>query len=240
MKLLVLTTLLAAGQSQSIVCKDRDIYQEDPNQCDQYYDCKEEGQTDPTPILCRDGLVFDPYSRQDEPCDHFFNVNCGDRGALQDAQGNNPKCPRLNGYYSHPNQTICNIYFSCEDGQPTENKCSPGLWFNEYSGVCDWPANAGREDPDTGYNPCQEGSQETLNNGWSCPITDPFDLAQNPNPRYPDLEDCEKFYICLNGIIPRHQGCDNNRVYNELTQQCDHIDNVPECQDPEENNDSTK
>ena len=33
--------------------------------------------------LCPDGLVFDPFSRKRLPCDHYFNVDCGDRLKLR-------------------------------------------------------------------------------------------------------------------------------------------------------------
>ena len=29
-------------------------------------------------------LVFDPFSRKREPCDHYFNVDCGDRLELRE------------------------------------------------------------------------------------------------------------------------------------------------------------
>ena len=47
-------------------------------------------------------------------------------------------------------------------------------------------------------------------------------------PRYSDSDDCAKFYICLNGISPREQGCELGLVYNELSKQCDAPENVPE------------
>ena len=46
--------------------------------------------------------------------------------------------------------------------------------------------------------------------------------------RYSDSDDCAKFYICLNGISPREQGCELGLVYNELSKQCDAPENVPE------------
>ena len=49
--------------------------------------------------------------------------------------------------------------------------------------------------------------------------------------RYSDSDDCAKFYICLNGISPREQGCELGLVYNELSKQCDAPENVPECKD---------
>merc|ERR1712165_679936 len=53
----------------------------------------------------------------------------------------------------------------------------------------------------------------------------------DPHPKYADPNDCAKFYVCLNGISPREQGCELGLVYNELTKQCDAPENVPECKD---------
>ena len=69
-------------------------------------------------------------------------------------------------------------------------------------------------------------------NGFKCPETalpkgDGFGLS-DPHPKYADPSDCAKFYICLNGVTPREQGCELGLVYNEGTQSCDSPKNVPE------------
>ena len=68
-----------AGQS-SFRCPEPNGYFEDVKQCDKYYDCQD-GVAEER--LCPDGLVFDPFSRKREPCDHYFNVDCGDRLELR-------------------------------------------------------------------------------------------------------------------------------------------------------------
>jgi hypothetical protein len=55
--------------------------------------------------------------------------------------------------------------------------------------------------------------------------------TSDPHPKYPDADDCAKFYICLNGVSPRAQGCELGLVYNTVTKQCDSPENVPECKD---------
>ena len=52
----------------------------DGRQCDKYYECFD-GIAEER--LCPDGLVFDPFSNKREPCDHYFNVDCGDRLELR-------------------------------------------------------------------------------------------------------------------------------------------------------------
>jgi len=88
LKVLVLVALftVAAGQS-SFRCPEKDGYFEDTNQCDKYYDCLDGIAED---RLCPDGLVFDPFSRKREPCDHYFNVDCGDRLDLRKLELVNP------------------------------------------------------------------------------------------------------------------------------------------------------
>ena len=56
----------------------------------------------------------------------------------------------MNGFYAHPDPAICNVFYACVDGKPEEYVCSPGLWFDEYKGVCNWPAETDRQN-------CQAG-----------------------------------------------------------------------------------
>jgi len=199
-----------------------DGYYEDAKQCDLYWDCLD-GIAEER--LCPDGLVFDPFSRKAEPCDHYFNVDCGDRLQLQEPKGVNDLCPRLNGFYAHPNPNVCDSFYSCVDGVAEEYKCSPGLWFDDYKGVCNWPAETERTDCSTDH--------QVTENGFKCPKVpvDNAGLLSDPHPKYADPEDCAKFYICLNGVSPRAQGCELGLVYNTVTSQCDAPENVPECKD---------
>ena len=73
-------TLFFLPAQSNFRCPERDGYFPDPVQCDKYYDCLDDI---PEDRLCPDGLVFDPFSRKREPCDHYFNVDCGDRLELR-------------------------------------------------------------------------------------------------------------------------------------------------------------
>ena len=75
-----LLILTIPAQSNFVCPNTGDGYYEDPVQCDKYYDCYN-GVSETR--LCPDGLVFDPFSRKDNPCDHYFNVDCGDRLELR-------------------------------------------------------------------------------------------------------------------------------------------------------------
>ena len=41
---------------------------------------------------------------------------------------------------------MCHIFYACVDGTAEEYTCSSGLWFDEYSGVCNWPEVTDRKD----------------------------------------------------------------------------------------------
>lgn len=72
-----------------------------------------------------------------------MNCNINLPHSIESPKGNE-KCPRLNGFFAHPDPTICNVFFNCIDGDVTELTCTAGLHFDEYSGTCVWPATAGR------------------------------------------------------------------------------------------------
>merc|ERR1712241_976541 len=108
-------------------------------QCDKYYDCYN-GIAEER--LCPDGLVFDPFSRKDNPCDHYFNVDCGDRLELQVPKGTSDLCPRLNGFYAHPDPAVCTKFYSCLNGvTPRAQGCELGLVYNDITKQCDGPEN---------------------------------------------------------------------------------------------------
>lgn len=70
---------------------------------------------------------------------------------------------------------------------------------------------------------------DILDDGFSCPeeeITGP-NGRKLPHPTFPHPEDCQKFYICRNGVQPQKGSCSGQTVYNEETFQCDDPENVP-------------
>ncbi|CAB3378171.1 Hypothetical predicted protein [Cloeon dipterum] len=219
--LLLVASLVAASCAADFRCPDKKYAQyEDERQCDKYYECEDGVATEK---LCPDGLVFDVTIRKLNKCDLPFTIDCGDRTELQPARGNE-KCPRRNGYFAHPDESVCNIYYNCIDGDPIESHCSSGLIFDEYNGVCAWPK---AEDKAT----C--GKKAILQDGFSCPKEEQLDANGRAadHPKYAHPEDCQKFYVCLNGETPREQGCSLGEVYNEEKQLCDDPENVPGCED---------
>lgn len=205
-------------------CKEPNGVYEDPEQCDKYYECYD---GEAIERLCPDGLVFDFSLRKKEPCDHYFNVPCGNRLKLQTPRGTTEFCPRLNGFYAHPDETECRIFYSCIDGVAEKVECPVGLYFDEFSGTCNWPEGTDR------LNCKNEKVDDDV--GFRCPDLDiegkgSFGVV-DPHPKYADPTDCAKFYICLNGVSPRIQGCEKGLVFNTETNECDSAENVPECKD---------
>ncbi|XP_026689250.1 protein obstructor-E-like [Diaphorina citri] len=134
-------------------------------------------------------------------------------------------CPRRNGYFAHPDEKVCNIFYNCIEGDSTEIICPTGLHFDEYTGTCVWPESAGRIG-------CGEPEGMTLKDGFTCPKEQKASSSGQSvaHPVYAHPTDCQKFYVCLNGVTPREQGCQVGEVYNEESQKCDAPENVPGCE----------
>nr|CAD7601300.1 unnamed protein product [Timema genevievae] len=78
--------------------------------------------------------------------------------------------------------------------------------------------------------PClQSSTMYTDVFNFSCPKVDMAEAGTHP--RYADPEDCQFFYVCINGEIPRRSGCKMGQVFNEVKGTCDWPRNVPECVD---------
>jgi len=222
--LCLVTLLVAATNAQKFQCpNDKNGQYEDEVQCDKYYECRDGIAKE---RLCPDGLVFDPSLRKVNKCDQPFNVDCGDRTELQDPKGKNQYCPRKNGFFAHPDASVCDVFYTCVDGEYIENKCTGGLHFDEYTGTCVWPENANREG-------CVETKKE-LKDGFQCPKEKSKNDESGQivaHPHFPHPEDCQKFYVCLNGVEPRELGCTAGEVFNDETKRCDAPENVPGCED---------
>uniref|UniRef100_A0A1B6BWG6 Chitin-binding type-2 domain-containing protein n=3 Tax=Clastoptera arizonana TaxID=38151 RepID=A0A1B6BWG6_9HEMI len=195
-------------------CPEPNGYFADAYQCDKYYECKDGAITEK---LCPDGMVFNDFSPLHEKCDLPFNIDCSQRPERQQ-----PKptlhCPRLNGYFAHEEDNVCDKFYFCVDGKFNMIQCPNGLVYNEKTGICTWPDEAKKKG-------CS--SQEVLK--FSCPTVSMSEAQQHP--RYADPEDCQFFYVCINGETPRRNGCKRGQVFDDVTKNCDWPRKVPECQD---------
>jgi len=214
----------AARPAQGFQCGDRDGFYPDPVQCDKYWECFG-GLA--TPKICPDGLVFFDYNPRHEKCDFPFNVDCEGTGRfeLQAPKGAN-HCPRANGFFAVEDLSDCSSFYQCHDNEATLTTCSQGLVFDEFHGTCAWPDAALKAQ-------CAGTSKTCLPDGFCCSANS---TAQEVNglaaihPTYPHPQDCQLFYICLNGKEPRESGCPTGLVFNDLTMTCDDPANVPGCE----------
>ena len=69
---------------------------------------------------------------------------------------------------------------------------------------------------------------EILEDGFSCPTGEVIGPNGRvlPHPTFAHPEDCQKFYICRNGVTPQYGSCSAGSVYNDITFQCDDPENV--------------
>lgn len=126
-----------------------------------------------------------------------------------------PHCPRMHGYFAHEDPRNCNTFYYCVEGKFNMITCPEGLVFSEKTGICNWPDEAQKKG-------C--GSRELFN--FTCPIVDESVAATHP--RYPDTEDCQYFYVCVNGQVPRRSGCKLGQAFDERTGKCDWARKIPE------------
>lgn len=100
-----------------------------------------------------------------------------------------------------------------------------GLHFDENTGTCVWPEVANREN-------CQTQKKE-LKDGFVCPKEKKNDASGQvvAHPHFAHPQDCQKFYVCLNGIEPRELKCEEGEVFSEETKKCDDPATVPGCED---------
>lgn len=69
---------------------------------------------------------------------------------------------------------------------------------------------------------------DSLEDGFSCPEEDVLgpDGRIMPHPTYAHPEDCQKFYICRNGVRPQRGACPYGKVYSEDTYKCEDAKDV--------------
>ncbi|XP_014220286.2 protein obstructor-E-like [Trichogramma pretiosum] len=202
-------------------CPEPKGYFPDPNQCDLYFHCVDD---QPEEKLCKDGLVFNDENPKRELCDVPANVDCGDRTALQEPQPSKD-CPRANGYFRHEDPAMCDKFVNCIDGVAQLMPCPPGLVYEEKMSSCVWATDSTRL--------CSSPQREVLDDGFSCPTGDVIGPSGRilPHPTFPHPEDCAKFYICRNGMVPQKGQCEEGLVYNEDIFRCTEPESVQGCED---------
>uniref|UniRef100_A0A1B0AT80 Chitin-binding type-2 domain-containing protein n=1 Tax=Glossina palpalis gambiensis TaxID=67801 RepID=A0A1B0AT80_9MUSC len=195
-------------------CPLSDGFFPDEEQCDKYYHCVDGVHTEK---LCADGMVFNDYDSNEEKCDLPYNIDCTKRHKLQPPQPSE-HCPRKNGYFGHEKAGTCDKFYYCVDGQFNMITCPVGLVFNPKTGICTWP-------DEVGVTGCK--SEDIFE--FECPKVN--ETVAVTHPRYADPEDCQFFYVCVNGDIPRRNGCKLGQVFDDEKKLCEWARNVPDCAD---------
>ncbi|XP_052869087.1 protein obstructor-E [Anopheles cruzii] len=194
-------------------CPEPNGYFADAEQCDKYYQCRD-GQI--TEKLCPDGMVFNDYDLDQEKCDLPFNIDCSKRPKYQTPKPTQ-HCPRLNGYFASETGA-CDKFYYCVDGMFNMITCPEGLVFNQRTGICTWPDEAHKKG-------CT--SQDVFK--FSCPKVNETHAATHP--RYADPDDCQFFYVCINGETPRRNGCKLGQAFDDQSKHCEWARKVPDCAD---------
>ena len=160
-------------------------------------------------------------------------------------------CPRRYGMFEHPDSSVCNMMLSCIDGEQSYFTCPGDLVFDADSGDCTWPENANRE----GCRPQVQSKATThnirfeiihnsfsrvywlnhrdwfvpvvLEDGFQCPKEELYndDGSVMAHPSYPHL-DCQKFYTCVDGTVPRLQSCAEDQTFNPVSRICEYYEDV--------------
>lgn len=193
--------------------------------CDLYYHC-EDGRSDS--ILCPDGFLFDDSIRNHEKCVLPHNVDCGDREFVQAKQeGIDERCERANGLFDHEDPTVCDRFYTCDNGTAHEMPCSFPLIFDVAIGSCQRLEQASSE-----AKKCQEGEADLKTvEGFTCPGKEqigPQGLLQ-AHPIFPHPHDCQFFFTCFFGKEPNKFGCPKGEVFNAETLTCKDPEDVPDC-----------
>ncbi|KAG5678604.1 hypothetical protein PVAND_008265 [Polypedilum vanderplanki] len=183
--LILLLGIFVSSQIDGIQCNSANNGRHFPSgfNCTSYYTCFNGNfylQNCPSPFH---------FNFQLQACDLPENVNCDLDGTtaptppiVQTTTTSTTvaiptECPS-SGILKLPNPKSCTLYSLCFSGTIVEQSCSPGLFFSRSQLRC-----VRREDSDCEWNTN------------ICPTeNDPNNIVFLPN-----IEDCQKYYICYNG-----------------------------------------
>lgn len=181
--------------------------------CDGYIECKD-GVAEEK--LCPDGLLFNPaVGIFAFPCQYPIDVDCTGREQTQPAQPTED-CPHQYGYYRLGDQNNCGQFMNCVEGRGYTFDCPEGLAFDGDSYRCDWPDQVSSCDAEAYL-------------GFTCPEEPSVRGLGDPGFRYfRSANDCQRYYVCVNSR-PRLYNCGEGSAFNDITNQCDGIENVTGC-----------
>jgi len=202
---LVIISLVSSQYDYVSECPEENGFFADALQCDRYYECRD-GEVHEE--FCPDGLVFDEASNSYAKCGFPFSIDCTGRDERQPAQPT-PGCPHQHGYFSVPDETVCNKFNFCVDGVPNTITCAGGLIFDPEKGQCGYSDQTTRAG-------CTSGDLF----GFQCP-----EQSAQGYSRHSDPEDCQFFYLCIDGKA-RRNGCSLGDVFDPVSLSCQRQDKV--------------
>ena len=86
--------------------------------------------------------------------------------------------------------------------------CPDGLVFSAKTGICTWPDQNAKKG-------CM--SSDVFN--FQCPMVN--ESIAVTHPRYADPDDCQMFYVCVNGDTPRRNGCKLGQAFDPIGMRCE-------------------
>ncbi|XP_076452266.1 uncharacterized protein LOC143287910 [Babylonia areolata] len=110
--------------------------------------------------------------------------------------------PGADFHLAHP--TDCSKFFKCFHGQPVEQSCPGGLFFNDAFNICDYPSSVDCKadpgnNPCTPTNPCVNGGTcSATSGGYECYCVDGYKGTHCEVPPAPTTP-CVPTNPCLNG-----------------------------------------
>ncbi|XP_060524166.1 protein obstructor-E-like [Cylas formicarius] len=176
--------------------------------------------------ICPDGLLFNPSTGPHAfPCQYPIDVDCTGREQTQPAQATD-ECPHQFGYFRIGDAQNCGQFKNCVDGRGFIFDCPEGLAFNGDTYRCDWPDQVPSCDAEAYL-------------GFSCPPdARAFGFGQEEYRYFRSPSDCQRYFVCIEGK-PRLYNCGNGKAFNDLSNQCDDVENVTGCAIPQYQDRST-
>lgn len=183
------------AEAPDFKCPEKNGKFRDFEQCDLFYICRNNVATIE---FCPEGLLFDDKIPNHEKCVLPHNVDCGERIYVQEpSEDRDPKCERANGVFNHPDESVCDKYIQCDNGNAFELPCPLPLVFDVAKGSCVRAEQASEE--------ARRCNGEVIYeiDGFKCPGGDTFgpqNLLQ-AHPIYAHPTDCRSYFSCYHNKV---------------------------------------
>ena len=238
-----------ASECPSGTAENQQVFVASDSNCAEFYLCSNGV---PSLLTCPGDLYFNLATGR---CDYRDNVDCdisastaapdtttspassgegpspAERAARQVESDAGPVCPDHAGPYPVllPNPSNCSTYYMCSGGVAVLMSCPTGLFFNNNTWTCDFPAHV--DCPESYEAPAAvvRFGRFMAARSVSGGTPPPSDQCPKVTGKYPVLlpnpDDCGSFYMCSHGIAFLKR-CPTNLLFNNDTWTCDYPQNV--------------